>query len=741
MRRAAILVGSLALGGAVAFSAVAVQDTTEHTLEGRVLDEEGAPLAGVPVQVVPLRMRTPYPVAARVGNAGETDVVPLDEYLAQAERYWGEVNASVWTDRTDIEGRWSVGGLDPDARYRVAIAAEFGWFDADRSATDVRPGEALDLTRFPTVVIALDPRDELGQPISSASVSISTESPMGHRTSRTIDWERSRPDVVVPTRPTYIHVRSTATSNPRWKSFSGGLNLGSPEAGQSVDVSVRTWSDVQLEFDGELDRSIRTGVLVAAVPLPDDRDLATDPIRAEEIRSDWSRGQVVEQVLDRGLRVSGLGRIVVVLSIGAPEIPEARSVVIAHQELRLDGRERPRVRFDVGTRAERELPVRLKLPDGVDPATIVFLRARRKADGGLYILERDVPTRIGEDGLRLVQLDLRTFLNIRSDGPRPDASSGVQDVLLVSHPELATIETVIPVGDEVVTVSAIARGSLLVQLEWPGEPIEGALLDVDLSRRVGQSQVHRRHLGANPRTHADSANLDDGSVLFENLEPGIWSVRATLRSATRTALTSLGETVEVGSDRTTLPIRGPSTYLVRFRLPALAEQLVQIAPTGSNRSISGRLSPVAFDLFGRGVARDLLPGLYRIGTFEFSVPTSEVLWNGHPHDALRVDAIEAGSVLLDYDLRAGDLIVGVSGSTFAAVRDVRGRQRALHGLGYDTGPETVSPARSVTDAVARGLSLMRARDGETTEVASDTTVAQGVLREVNLGATLTVTYR
>ncbi|QDU86023.1 hypothetical protein Pla163_31700 [Planctomycetes bacterium Pla163] len=741
MIRAAILVGGLLLGGAVAFSTVAVQDTTEHTLEGRVLDEEGAPLAGVPVQVVPLRMRSPLPVAARIGPAGESDVVPLDDYLAQAERYWEEVDASVWTDRTDLEGRWSVDGLDADARYRVAIAADFGWFDADWNASSLRPGRALELTRSPTVTVALDPRDELGQPISNASVSISAESPMGHRTSRTIDWERSRPDVVVPARPTSIQVRSTATSNPPWKSFSGVLNLKSPEAGQSVAVSVRTWSDVELDFDGELDRSIRTGVLVAAVPLPDDRDLATDPIRAEEIRSDWSHGQVAEQVLDRGLRVSGLGRHAIVLSVGAPEIPEARSVVLAHQELRLDGRERPRVRFDVGTRAERELPVRLELPAGIDPETVAFTRARRTADGRLHTLELDVPTRTGEDGLRLVQLDLRTFLNMRSGGPRPDASSGVEDVLLVSHPELATIETVIPVGDEVVTVSAIARGSLLVQLEWPGEPIEGALLDVDLSRRVGQSQLHRHHLGANPRTHTDSANLDDGSVLFENLEPGAWSVRATLRSVTRTVLTSLGETVEVGSDRTTLPIRGPSTYLVRLRLPAFAEQLVQIAPTGSNRSNSGRLNPVALDPFGRGVARDLLPGLYRIGTFEFSVPTSEVLWNGHPHDALRVDAIEAGSVLLDYDLRPGDLIVGVSGSTFAAARNAPSGQRALHGLGYDTGPQTVSPARSVTDAVARGLPLMLVRDGETTEAACDTTLEGGMLREGDLGATLTVTYR
>lgn len=650
---------------AVAVSGIAWSQTAEapalvrqegplvDAVTGRVVDTDGAPVAGMEFVLVPrgdLPPNQTLTLAARNTRTG--DGMPRTFHRETPDA------SNARRASSDVDGRFHFGELDEHESYELFATPTSHTVLAFPNNGVCLVGEHVDLVAHELVEVTLEFTPVDGAPThgllvqSILSMRVATNGnnpPFG--ADHVVDAPRATLRLVRGIHS--IEVTSWSGSNENkgiggsawfWK---GAVEAGARDEPLSVTLAPRHHVDAYVR-NNPFDRN--SGLLVFGVVPAGSTD---ERPRFNERQVDVSMTASVAVARDTGPLVAQL------------RLPNGR--LLMERPIELD---RPRIalRFDLAGVDATPIFVRLGLPgdntlDGLLVVTNVDM-ARRG----------DVPFQVESDGR------LRFDSLVLSEAVREPKPSYGAPVLVFHHPRLGSLR--VELQKDVHEYEAAFEATPLVRVTFVGEGAADVAATCGVTAGLvdpvdGFAPHHRWY----PSNDGQNVMRDPatGSLTIEKLQPGDWRFEITLSPDPRDPdMFDHGRRLAVIDER----LAG-GEHAIEVRLPA-RHGIALWCPTSHARPSSvevigeGRRVELRTDEFGRVQVDGLFAGRYEVavddeGTrgrrFDITVPCEEVVWAGRPHDALRVAIARPDSPLAAAGLQDGDLVIGFDGLTFRQQKD------------------------------------------------------------------------
>lgn len=616
-------------------------------ITGRVVDTDGAPVAGLEFVLVPRNdarpnvasgNRTSSPMSMNSIPRTTTRVPPDDPLASRAS--------------SGSDGAFRFEALDPRASYELFVTPGSHTVLAFPHSGICVPGDRLELTAHELVDVMIDFAPVEGAPtrgllvqdlVSLGVEDLRREMPFGedfvvdapHATLRLV---RGRHHLEVSSWSGSNENKGSGGSAWRW---TGVVDVGSSVEPTLVTLAPRRHVDVFVRnspFEGPY---ARLTAQLSPATTPD------QPQSLKQTNVDASSSASFEVA-------SGTGRHVV-------RLLSVRGRLLLEREVELD-RPRVAVRFDLGELVASPVFLRIALPAG---STLDGLSARahidpRQLEELSWTLERD-------GRLRFESVALSEALQSGSDSRAPATLS-------LALPRLGALR--LELAANVFEYSVTFAPKTFVRLNFIG----AGAADV----------VARCHVTAGPIDPVDgfAPHFEWGAheyergivrvaaencISIDDLQPGLWRFVIALSPdegrwnarGHRRVLAVLEETISVGEQAFEISL--PKEHGVSLWCPAARTEPRSIAIMGE-----GRRFEAVTDADGRLRFDGLFAGRYVIDIdhervpdrFEIVLPCDEVIWAGRPHDALRVVIARPDSPLVTAGLQNGDLVIGFDGIAF-----------------------------------------------------------------------------
>ncbi len=633
---------------AAAPAALEQRQPIADAVAGRVVDTNGAPVAGVEFVLVPrvdARPNTTRGTRATLpmsmnSSPRTTTRVPPDDPLA--------LRTSSGSD-----GAFRFGALDPRGSYELFVTPASHTVLAFPYSGICVPGDRLELTAHELVDVTIEFAPVEGAPtrgllvqdlVSLGVEELRRELPFGE--DFVVDAPRAALRLVRGRH--HLEVSSWSGSNENkgsggsaWR-WTGVVDVGSSDEPTLVTLAPRRHVDVFVRnspFEGPY---ARLAVQLSPATTPD------QPRSSQQTTVDASSSASFEIA-------SGTGRHVV-------RLLSARGRVLLEREVELD-RPRVAVRFDLGELVAPPVFLAVAVPPG---STLDGLTVRAHIDPRQH---EELSWTVERDGrLRFESVAL-------SEALQSGSPSNAPATLSLAHPSLGALR--LELAANVFEYEAAFEAAPLVRVTFVGE---GAA-DVAATCAVTAGPVdpvdgfalHHRWYPSNDGQHV-TRDPATGSLTIAKLQPGTWRFEITLspdardsdmRGTTRTlALID----VQLGSDDQAHEVRLPVRHAIALWCPTTFARPSSVVVVGEGRRVE-----LLTDEAGRVQVDGLFAGRYEVAVddegsrgrrFDITVPCDEVVWAGRPHDALRVAIERADSPLVAAGLADGDLVIGFDGLTF-----------------------------------------------------------------------------
>lgn len=633
----------------------------QYELTGFVRREDGTPMEGVEVRLLPAAA-DPFE-RARPGTEvdGPRD---FSDRLEQAALDWSLADGRARTTSSQADGRFRFEGL-PSHAFRLEGRLD-GWRFESKGRRRVLPslpgdGEPVEVVGTPVSYVEVDVITADGLPVDEALLSVNEQS--GRR--RWVRWARDARRVAVTRRAATLRAyadpiegRSTSRgSTPLTRLVSTERSVyANPEADLAVTLELQP----RCILFGEI-RGTTVGYNdVFAKRLEGSESIAgLKAITGAKRTGGWGGTFVFEDMMPGRYAVglateddTPLDVVEVVLVMGLNDVVLQRSEI-------------PRGRC---------VRITALAPDGSPLDDVRYSFLYRIGDGERS--SEGMGTHPGPDGVTLIDLD--NFVGFDFDKWPEDTEMWVEG----THSHFGTCEA--PLGEEADDVVLRFTPTAPLDVRISGDAGTSEFL-VSLARPDGADWDSFRTATRSGRRDRISP---DGHVRFENVPTGPLSVRLQRR------LGWWGNEMTIESREITV---GPEGAEVRFTAPPLHDVTVVLAPAEEDRSLrlwrvedgeaTRNLFSIETDEDGKALFRDLPAAEYELrdsktgARLRFRAPTSTVLFDQTDHVIkLEVAIRDAEGLLRTWGFEGGDLIIAVDGApvesrkrAWDTLRDAGGR--------------------------------------------------------------------
>lgn len=653
----------------------------DHSIRGRVVTEEGAPLSGVLVRAT----SSEHPSAPYDRRAFEDEPPPdltLARSFSNSARYWYSRHATTYETTSAADGTFAIDRL-VDGRFllqawRKGFAIESRLGRREPRLT-VPVDVTVDLVAIPTVEKRIDLQVADGSSPERATLLIEGVGDDGR--SQYDTWRPDAPAIHLPVGDWYVTAmilgdRSHSLS-PRDASFASPRTLVTAAAATSGESAASDIVRLRLEGVPAIEGEILTGLeaprfsmRVAAVLLKPGE--APDPALFKNTRHLRNRGvldAMVQSDSEWGwtYRVGPIdaGRWFIGLLEYGSDAPFMTAVVdVGEGVVRHDFALAPR---------DPEAEVRVHL---LDPSGAPLHDGR--FDRTTTILNPNGPPSKRSGGVNG---------SLRIDGAfsldRKDL--GTECVLFAEHPRFGRKAVRIPAEAGDLKIRFAAAASATLRLKDFAENVGGRHVEVEIA------DVTDAALDWGSRKLDDSAIAADGTVDVGNLQPGTWSVRVTADSDRydgRAGFEVAFATFELAAGPQELTLPFPPLGTLRLAVAAAVKEGLSLAPIASSSTDERRSTRYASpDATGTITFSDLPPGLYEVrGSGDrfmvVEAPSSKVIaFVPEAVNAQRVVVIDPKGRLAVAGLKSGDLVVAIDGREFASRDELDRIRQSLRGDG------------------------------------------------------------
>ncbi|MCP5023927.1 MAG: hypothetical protein GY930_19445 [bacterium] len=623
----------------------------EGSITGRVVDEDGAPLANVVVRLNGRgsnSMNTTSP--ASVGQ-GAPELPSLTDAVRIAAQRHKTQRANSRETETDGQGGFRFEKLE-DRKWSVSAFAVGYIVKADSSYWDISVGSEVDFTAKKVLGVQVEVLMPDGSSADKAHLNVRPRSDQGRMTN--YEWSAEEPFLrLVEDRYDIRCYSSDADSlkEAELASETQKLDLKAGQTPEGLTFQLVSRNRITGRIEAPKEYPSDSQFMIRLMGLSEGQEVDLKALGDSE-KEAWGRPGAEFSFTDLDP-----GRYVIGAAIGWS------GKVVCHQVLELSSGAEIIILEIPPLDGLGALRVTVSDDQG-KPLDGVNFSVRKKRDGGS-----------SSNGVNAIQTrDAAYMVTIPQEmhddyfGATP---AGTQFSVSVRHNEYGAREIPLTPGQTELAVSFVAPGVLIVEVPgYAGSDYEGRL-SLSIDKKSGE--MGRYRYSGSRRDRIDS----EGVRIFEGLEPGMYSITMQLtssgsrRSRSRSQqVASIEVQVRGGENRAQIPI--PSLYPLRVHWSDGKEgstlRLSRIDVDGSRDSMGRK------DIDAAGIAmwEDLPAGQYSLvsrsngsSMMDIMVPTGEIEFIPKVVNAYRVTVTNVEGAFAKAGFVDGDLIIGAGGKEFA----------------------------------------------------------------------------